>query len=254
MARRLFSTQIVDSDAFLDMSSSTQNLYFHLGMRADDDGFVGNPKKIMRMCGGNEDDLKVLKAKRFILSFESGVVVIKHWLIHNTIRKDRYNPTQYLEEKNLLRIKENKAYTDDLDGGIPIGNQMATNRIPKLSKVKLSQDKLNKEDTTKVVVKTSYGNEDINKITTFLKEKLGVSLDGSQQENRRYAHLLLGKLKKDYPDSPPVELVCQLIEIGLKDDFHSKNITNFKYLYYNCNKIVLSVKGRIDNPKYVKIK
>jgi hypothetical protein len=124
--RRMFSREITSSDPFLDMPQSAQNLYFHLGMRADDDGFVGNPKKILRMVGGNDDDLKILIAKRFILTFESGVVVIKHWLIHNTIRKDRYNPTQYLEEKKLLYVKENKAYTDILPCGLPNGNQMAT--------------------------------------------------------------------------------------------------------------------------------
>lgn len=138
MARRLFSTKIVDSDAFLDMSPTAQNLYFHLGMRADDDGFVGNPKKILRMVGGNDDDIKVLIMKRFILTFESGVIVIKHWLIHNSIRKDRYNPTQYLEEKSKLRLKDNNVYTDDMTVGIPLGNQMATQ--DKISKVKLRED------------------------------------------------------------------------------------------------------------------
>jgi hypothetical protein len=96
----MFSPQIVDSDAFMDMPQSSQLLYFHLAMRADDDGFVGNPKKILRMIGGNEDALKVLIAKRFILTFQSGVVVIKHWRIHNLIRADRYHETQYLEEKS----------------------------------------------------------------------------------------------------------------------------------------------------------
>lgn len=91
----MFSPDIVDSDAFLDMPTSSQLLYFHLGMRADDDGFV-NPKKIMRMVGANGDDLKVLLTKRFLLPFESGVVVIKHWLIHNLIRKDRYKETMYV--------------------------------------------------------------------------------------------------------------------------------------------------------------
>jgi hypothetical protein len=111
----MFSSQIVDSDAFLDMSPSAQNLYFHLGMSADDDGFVGNPKKILRMVGGTDDDLKILKAKRFILSFESGVVVIKHWLIHNLIRADRYKETLYKNEKNLLGLNKNGAYTELID-------------------------------------------------------------------------------------------------------------------------------------------
>ena len=110
--RRMFSLKIVDTDAFLDMPQSSQLLYFHLSMRADDDGFVGNPKKIMRVIGTNEDDMKVLLAKRFVLTFKSGVVVIKHWRIHNYIQSDRYTPTSYLEEKKQLFLNENQSYTD----------------------------------------------------------------------------------------------------------------------------------------------
>ena len=112
----MFSTMIVDSDAFLDMSSSAQNLYFHLGMRADDDGFIDNPKKVLRVIGGNDDDLKLLMAKRFILSFESGVVVIKHWLIHNLIRSDLYKETLYKKEKATLGLNESGAYTELREG------------------------------------------------------------------------------------------------------------------------------------------
>ena len=96
--KRMFSKKIIDSDAFLDMPLSTQALYFHLSMRADDEGFINNPKKVSRMIGCGEDDLKLLIAKNFIIPFESGVVVIKHWLIHNTIRKDRAKETLYKEE------------------------------------------------------------------------------------------------------------------------------------------------------------
>ena len=106
----MFSMQIVDSDAFLDMPLSTQCLYFHLNMRADDDGFVNNPKRILRMIGCSDDDLKLLVAKRFIIPFESGVVVIKHWKIHNYIQKDRYKPTVYQEEKKMLEVKPNGGY------------------------------------------------------------------------------------------------------------------------------------------------
>lgn len=108
----MFTQKIIDSDAFLDMPLSTQSLYFHLNMRADDDGFVNNPKKIQRMIGASEDDLKLLVAKRFILAFENGVIVIKHWRMHNLLRKDRYNPTQYAEQMNRLEIKDNGAYTE----------------------------------------------------------------------------------------------------------------------------------------------
>jgi hypothetical protein len=110
--RRMFSLQIVDSDAFLDMPPSSQLLYFHLSMRADDDGFVSNPKKILRSIGSQDDDLKVLLTKRFLLAFESGVVVVKHWRIHNYIQSDRYHETLYKDEKKTLQIKDNGVYTD----------------------------------------------------------------------------------------------------------------------------------------------
>ena len=107
----MFAKTIIDSDAFLDMPLSSQALYFHLSMRADDDGFINNPKKIQRMVGSSEDDLKLLIAKRFIIAFESGVIVIKHWKIHNYIQKDRYKPTMYQDEKSMLIDKNNKSYT-----------------------------------------------------------------------------------------------------------------------------------------------
>lgn len=109
--RRMFSQQITDSDSFLDMPLSAQALYFHLGMTADDDGFVNNPKRIQRLIGANEDDLKLLIAKKFIIAFETGVVVIKHWKINNYIPKDRYTPTVYTDEKALISEKSNRAYT-----------------------------------------------------------------------------------------------------------------------------------------------
>ena len=109
--RRMFAKTIIDSDAFLDMPSSAQALYFHLSMRADDEGFINNPKKIQRMIGASEDDMKILIAKNFVIPFDSGVVVIKHWKIHNYIRKDRLIETKYKEEKDFLTVKENGAYT-----------------------------------------------------------------------------------------------------------------------------------------------
>ncbi len=144
--RRMISQQICDSDAFLEMPLSSQALYFHLLIRADDEGFIGNPKKIMKMVGVQEDDMKVLLTKRFILPFNSGVVVIKHWLMHNVIRMDRFNPTSYEKEKETLYLKDNKSYTD----WQPNGNQMATSGMRKLSEVKLSKDNISK-------VKDTYG-------------------------------------------------------------------------------------------------
>ena len=108
----MISLQIADTDAFLDMPLSTQALYFHFIMRADDEGFIDNPKRITKLINAQDDDLKILIAKRFILTFNNGIVVIKHWLIHNTIRMDRFNKTVYLEEKNQLILKKNNAYTE----------------------------------------------------------------------------------------------------------------------------------------------
>lgn len=109
--RRMFAKTIIDSDAFIDMPLSTQALYFHLGMRADDDGFINNPKKIVRMIGASEDDYKLLMAKNFVMPFDSGIIVIKHWKLHNYIPKDRYKPTVYTEEKAMLELKDNGVYT-----------------------------------------------------------------------------------------------------------------------------------------------
>ena len=140
--RRMFAKTIIDSDAFLDMPMSAQCLYFHLAMRADDDGFLNNPKKVQRMIGCSDDDLKILLAKRFLIRFESGVVVIKHWKIHNYIRNDRYKPTVYKEEKALLQEKSNGAYTLGIPVGIPDdcqdGYQMET-------QVRLGKDSIGKD-------------------------------------------------------------------------------------------------------------
>lgn len=107
----MFAKSIVLSDAFLDMPLSARCLYFTLGMLGDDDGFVNSPKAIMRQCGASEDDLRVLLAKKFLIPFESGIVVIKHWRINNYLRSDRYQQTNYLEEKSHLIIDTNNAYS-----------------------------------------------------------------------------------------------------------------------------------------------
>lgn len=103
--------KIVDTDAFLDMPLSTQCLYFHLNMRADDDGFIGNPKRIEKIIGANDDDLKLLIAKRFVILFDDGVIVIKHWRMHNTLSRDRYIETSYTDEKKKLLLKDNGSYS-----------------------------------------------------------------------------------------------------------------------------------------------
>ena len=122
--RRMFAKTIIDSDAFLDMPVTARLLYYDLAMRADDDGFVNSPKKIMRMIGASQDDLGILAMRKFIIPFDNGIVVIKHWRIHNYIRKDTYNETTYKEQKEQLKLDENKAYTlvdaPSTDGLLPV--------------------------------------------------------------------------------------------------------------------------------------
>ena len=110
--RRMFAKTIIDSDAFLDMPMSARLLYYDLSMRADDDGFINSPKKIMKFIGATNDDMSILILRKFIIPFDSGVVVVKHWRIHNYIRKDTYNETAYKEEKAMLELDENKAYRE----------------------------------------------------------------------------------------------------------------------------------------------
>lgn len=117
--RRMFAKTIVLSDAFLDMPLGARCLYFTLGMLADDDGFVNSPKSVMRQVGASNDDLNVLLAKKFILAFDSGVIVIKHWRINNYLRSDRYSETKYLEEKRQLDVDGNGAYRFGIPPGIP---------------------------------------------------------------------------------------------------------------------------------------
>lgn len=140
----MINKRIIVSDTFLDMPLSAQALYFHLNAIADDDGFIENPNSFKRMIGASNDDLKILIAKQYILPFESGVVVVKHWLIHNYIRRDRYNETMHVEEKKKLQINEDKTYS--YYEGIPLVNQPTTNGIPT---VDTGKDRTGKDRTGK---------------------------------------------------------------------------------------------------------
>lgn len=152
--KRMFSEKIVCSDAFLEMPPSTQALYFHLGMKVDDDGFV-SPKVIMRMLGSTEDELRVLITKRFVLPFQNGVIVLKHHRINNNLDTHNHTPTVYTEEIKTLYIKENKAYTTDESQGIPIqsGNRLSADCKQsldknRLDKIRIDKNRLDKNNNT----------------------------------------------------------------------------------------------------------
>nr|DAQ13829.1 MAG TPA: replisome organizer [Caudoviricetes sp.] len=164
--RRMFAKTIIDSDAFLDMPLSTQAFYFHLSMRADDDGFVNNPKKIQRMIGCTDDDLRILIVKRFVLTFDSGVIVIKHWRLHNTLRKDRYKPTIYQEEFKKLFLKKDGGYTEVL----PDGCHVVAKRLPDGCHV-VATDETAKNDESKEINELDVGCQSGNQVAT--QDRLG---------------------------------------------------------------------------------
>lgn len=139
--RRMFAKTIVESDAFLDMPTSARLLYYDLGMRADDDGFCNAPKKIMRETGAAQDDLALLVAKKFLIPFEDGVVVIKHWRIHNYIQRDRYKETKYKKDKALLHLDENNSYT--LGEGKPIPCIQSVSKMDTQDRLEIGKDRLN---------------------------------------------------------------------------------------------------------------
>lgn len=182
--RRMFSKKITDTDTFLDMPLSSQALYFHLNMHADDDGFVSNSKTIKRMIGASDDDLKLLMAKQFIFTFESGVVVIRDWKIHNYIRKDTYTPTIYGDEMDELHESVNGSYTvrgRDVDDSSP--------------QVRLGKDRLGKgskeESGSSVDELPSPAKKPVHKISRHVYgEYKNVLLSDKEME----------KLQKEFPN------------------------------------------------------
>lgn len=166
--RRMFSLKVIDTDNFLDMSPTAQNLYFHLGMRADDDGFVASPKKIMQMCGAPDDDMKVLIAKCFIIPMATnGVCVITHWKVNNLIRPDRYVETEYKEEKGRLDCKDNKYFISTGPGVKHIGIQ---NVIPNGNQ-RVTQDRLGKDRLGKDIEKRNFSPPSLNDVKTYCLER-----------------------------------------------------------------------------------
>ena len=168
----MFAKTIIDSDAFLDMPLSAQALYFHLSMRADDDGFLNNAKKIMRVINANQNDYDLLVAKAFIIQFEDGICVIKHWRINNYLRSDRYKPTIYQDEKNLLEVKENGRYSvknsaeilDDKSFGIPDVHQCET-------QYSIVKDSIVKDSIVKDSINNNINNNNINNNTPLTPQK-----------------------------------------------------------------------------------
>lgn len=172
--RRMFSLRIIDTDLFLDMPVSSQLLYFQLSMRADDDGFVSSPQKIIKIVNCSNDDLKILAAKSFIIPFESGVCVIKHWKIHNYIQNDRYQETLYDQEKSILEI-DNGTYKVMDTECIQYGNIVDTQvRLGKVSLGKVSLDNSIKKNFENIINTYSKNEEIRNTLIEFIKMRKSI--------------------------------------------------------------------------------
>lgn len=232
----MFAKTIIDSDLFLDMPSSTQCLYFHLSMRADDDGFINNPKKIQRMVGSSDDDLKLLIAKNFIIPFESGVVVIKHWKIHNYIQKDRYKETLYKDEKLQLNTGKNKEYIL----GIPNDNNMDTKCIHDVSNSE-TQVRLGKVRLGKYSLPTEE--KDVSKLVDNSKSEKLSSMSRLYQENIGMINGIVAEWITEISEKIDVELFKEALVIctdkgklyfnflkGIINNWLQKNITSYEEL------------------------
>ena len=165
--RRMFSKKVTDTDTFLDMPLSTQALYFHLNMHADDDGFIDNTKTIQRMIGSSDDDRKLLVAKQFIIPFENGLVVIKDWRVHNYIQGDRYHKTQYINEKSQLVVEENNMYTKRVQDVSNMDTQV------RLGKDRLGKDRLGKDSKDILSGSDEPDQVPYKEIVDYLNEKTG---------------------------------------------------------------------------------
>ncbi len=168
--KRMFDKTITNSDEFIEMPDSSQNLYFHLSMNADDDGFVNNWKSIMRMTGHKEDDLKVLISKQFIIPFETGVIVIRHWRINNYLRNDRYTETKFKDEKSQLYTDKNLVYQLYTDGIPRIEeNRIEENRIEE-NRIEENRQEINIYDFIENNYQRSLSSLEITKIDEWEKE------------------------------------------------------------------------------------
>ncbi|MBQ0066046.1 MAG: replisome organizer [Firmicutes bacterium] len=230
--KRMFSKAVIDSDRFLEMPLSSQLLYFHLGLRADDDGFVNNPKRISRMIGCGDDDLTMLAIKNFIIPFKSGVIVIVHWLVNNYIRKDRYKPTVNQNEFSLLKLKENDEYQlITCNDGMPMVNQMTTIEQPRLDKDSIVENKLVKNSIGEYRLVKDSISEMVNHESMNSNEVIPFGMDDYQPN---FSNLM-------------EEFDYEFNGITVKDEFEIKRMINqYGETYVKCGLDDMICKGIKD--------
>ena len=248
--KRMFAKTIVLSDAFLDMPMSARCLYFTFGMLADDDGFVSSPKGIMRQCGASNDDLNILLAKRYILAFDSGIIVIKHWRINNYLRQDRYTPTSYVEEKETLTLDAKGAYIEaaQSESGIPVGIPPGIPRIDKdrEEKNREGQDRLDQEREEGTLSDESVCRpEDVRRVFDAW-QSLGIQKLRKIPDSTTNAGKMLRARIKDYG----IGSVLEAVEIVRASDFLMGKVKDFQITFdwfVRPNNFLNIVNGKYDN-------
>lgn len=243
--RRMFSKKIVESDVFLDMPLSTQALYFHLSMEADDDGFVNSPRKIQRMLGASDDDLKLLLAKNFLISFESGVVVVKHWKMNNYIQKDRYHKTIYIEEKKVLNVEENGSYS--------VKNGLYPECIQSMDTSCIQNGY--KMDTEVSLGKVSKGKDSLGEVSIDEQESQTSESENSEKKKEKPKKAKKADIPKPpyYPNDEKLdEAFCEFVEF--RKQMKKPLLTKKAYTRaFNRLEELSTVNGVMDNDLAIKI-
>lgn len=240
--KRMFNNLVVGTDAFLDMPLSAQALYFHLNLRADDDGFIGNPRRVARDIGSNDDDLKILIGKRFVLEFEDGIIVIKHWRMHNRLSQNRYCETVFLDQKKMLKLKENKAYS--FNSGEPIDDS----HLIEMSKRQVV-DENKTQNRRKIDAQKTHTDIDID-----------LDLDSDLEEDKDKEKEILSFTNVNDRQTEAVRRVVEewnkLSELGIKP-VHRIGATSTRYkklnarIKQNGEDVVIAAINRIRNSKFL---
>lgn len=215
--KRMFSIDVTETDNFLELPLTAQALYFHLGMQGDDDGFVANPRSIVRITGCSEQDLTVLVESGYIIAFRSGVIVISDWRVNNNLRNDRYKPTTFQDERSMLSETANKRYV------LARGNQVDTNGIPTVSRVtpqpnvtqrNLTQRSSSSNAATTAAASDSRADSDLAEIVQYFERVIGI-----------FPRSALDKLQR-YRDSIPSEVICEAFDEAAESGHRSWKYAN----------------------------
>lgn len=237
----MFAKSIITSDAFLDMPPTARCLYFSLGMFADDDGFVNNPKSIMRQVGSTVDDMNILITKKFVLVFDSGVIVIKHWRIHNYIRQDTYKKTNYKEELAMLSLDENNAYT--LGNSTPATARIESVTSPsrrrdetltqdRIGKDRLGQDRIGKDNICQKIA-DSY-----NRICVSLPRCTKLSDKRKKNINARLKNFTEEQIELAFSKAEASDFLCGKVT-------HWK--ASFDWIIQSEDNMLKILEGKYDN-------